>query len=106
MEHIAIRCPVGEIDLSKAGYFLKPCGKCAEFDSEIAAESFKEWLQMGKEPGRWPEVAVVDMFEDPVNETWIVTQYMRVLTKISDDEKGFAEYTESIRKITKANKAA
>jgi len=94
------------VELSKDGYFLKPHGEAVEFTSKAEAESFKEWLQMGKTSGEWLETAVVDMFHDLREDKWIVTQFMRILTKISGNESVFEQYTESIQRITEANKTA
>ena len=86
------------IDLSKDGYFLKSEGHAFEFTSELAATSLKHWLST-----KGVEVGCIDVFHDPMRDIWVLTQYMRVLKKVSDNKDHFTQESKAVEDITKAN---
>ncbi len=80
-----------------SGYFLKPEGHAAQFATEKEAVSFREWLDRGQETG------CIDMFYNSDNDVWVVTQYVRIMTTI-DDQEVFESYAKSMAAIAEANR--
>ena len=56
-------------------------GRSFEFASESAAKSLQDWL---RKKGR--ETGYINVFYDSMRDIWILTQHLRVLTKIAQEE--------------------